>query len=82
MDIQSSDGRNLLLIYVSSYVAKMKDHQVLKGLSLDKTGFIQHNYYIIDNKIVKDSFTYYFSYGRALACFPLNSLTVIQLVLS
>ena len=40
MDIQSSDGRNLLLKYVNSYVTKMKDHQVLKGLSLDKTDFI------------------------------------------
>ena len=32
MDVQSSDGRSLLLKYVSSYVTKMKDHKLLKGL--------------------------------------------------
>ena len=32
MNIQSSDGRSLLLKYVSSYVTKMKDHKPLKGL--------------------------------------------------
>ena len=37
MDIQSSDGRSLLLKYVTTYVSKMKDHQMFKGLSLDKT---------------------------------------------
>ena len=32
MDVQSSNGRSLLLKYVSSYVTKMKDHKLLKGL--------------------------------------------------
>ena len=32
MDVQSSDGRRLRLKYVSSYVTKMKDHKLLKGL--------------------------------------------------
>ena len=32
MDIQSSDGRALLLKYASSYVTKMKDHDIMKGL--------------------------------------------------
>ena len=36
MDVQSSDGRSLLLKYVSSYVTKMKDHELLKGLKLYK----------------------------------------------
>ena len=40
MDIQSSDGRSLLLKYVSSYVSKMKDHQVFKAFSLDKKFYI------------------------------------------
>ena len=61
MDIQSSDGSTLLLKYVSSYVSKMKDHQMLKGLSLYKTSFIliKENFYIAD--IVSNSFTYNFS---------------------
>ena len=32
MDIQSSDGRALLLIYASSYVTKMKYHDIMYGL--------------------------------------------------
>ena len=36
MDVQSSDGCSLLLKYVSSYVTKMKDHELLKGLTLSK----------------------------------------------
>lgn len=36
MDVQSSDGRSLLLKYVSSYVTKMKDHELLKGLKLSE----------------------------------------------
>ena len=32
MDIQSSDGRALLLKYATSYVTKMKDHDIMKGL--------------------------------------------------
>ena len=32
MDIQSSDGQALLLKYASSYVTKMKDHGIMKGL--------------------------------------------------
>ena len=32
MDLQSSDGRDLLLKYVASYVTKMKDHSIAKGL--------------------------------------------------
>ena len=31
MDIRSSDGRSLLLKYVSSYVTEMHDHKLLKG---------------------------------------------------
>ena len=31
MDIQSLDGRALLLKYASSYVTKMKDHDIMKG---------------------------------------------------
>ena len=32
MDVQSSDGRTLLLKYATSYVSKMKDHAIMKGL--------------------------------------------------
>ena len=79
MDIQSSDGRSLLLKYVSSYVSKMKDHQVFKGLSVDKTSFIKHKFYIIDNKIVKDIFTYNISHWTSAWMFPSysNSITII-----
>ena len=31
MDVQSSDGRTLLLKYATSYVSKMKDHAIMKG---------------------------------------------------
>ena len=34
MDIQSSDGRGMLLKYVTSYVTKMKDHNIFQGLIL------------------------------------------------
>ena len=37
VDLQSSDGQSLLLKYVSSYVTKMNDHKLLKGLILYKT---------------------------------------------
>ena len=37
VDVQSSDGQSLLLKYVSSYVTKMNDHKLLKGLILHKT---------------------------------------------
>ena len=32
MDFQSSDGRSMLLKYVTSYITKMKDHSIPKGL--------------------------------------------------
>ena len=32
MDVQSSDGRTLPLKYATSYVSKMKDHAIMKGL--------------------------------------------------
>ena len=32
MDVQSTDGRSLLLKYATSYVSKMKDHAIIKGL--------------------------------------------------
>ena len=32
MDFQCSDGRSMLLKYVTSYVTKMRDHNILKGL--------------------------------------------------
>ena len=32
MGIQSSDGRGMLLKYVTSYVTKMKDHNIFQGL--------------------------------------------------
>ena len=32
MDIQSSDGQKMLLKYVTSYVIKKKDHNILQGL--------------------------------------------------
>ena len=32
MDFQCSDGHSMLLKYVTSYVTKMKDHNILKGL--------------------------------------------------
>ena len=32
MDFQSSDGHSMLLKYVTSYVTKMKDHSMAKGL--------------------------------------------------
>ena len=32
MDMQSSDGRALLLKYATSYVRKMKDHAIMNGL--------------------------------------------------
>ena len=32
MDVQSSDGRTLLLKYATSYESKMKDHAIMKGL--------------------------------------------------
>ena len=32
MDFQCFDGQILLLKYVSSYVTKMRDHKLLKGL--------------------------------------------------
>ena len=40
MDVQSSDGYSLLLKYLTSYVSKMKDHQMLKGLSVYKKLYI------------------------------------------
>ena len=80
MDIQSSDGWSLLLKYVSNYVSKMKDHQVFKGLSLHKTSFIWHNFYIIDHKIVTDSFTHNSLHWISAWLFPFynNLITIIM----
>ena len=46
VDLQSSDGQSLLLKYVSSYVTKMNDHKLLKGLILYKT---EHSFGISNN---------------------------------
>ena len=46
MDLQSSEGQRLLLKYVSSYVTKMNDHKLLKGLILYKT---EHSFGISNN---------------------------------
>ena len=37
MNVQSSDGRSLALKYVSSYVTKKKDRELLKGLKLSES---------------------------------------------
>ena len=47
MDFQSSDGHGLLLKYVSSYVTKMHDHKLLKGLIFHKTYFIFIKHYYL-----------------------------------
>lgn len=35
MDVQSADGKALLLKYVSSYVTKLKDHEILDSYTAD-----------------------------------------------
>ena len=34
MDVQASDGREMLLKYVTSYVTKMQDHDIINGTML------------------------------------------------
>ena len=35
MDVQTSDGHGMLLKYVSSYVTKMQDHDIINGTVLN-----------------------------------------------
>ena len=62
MDVQSSDGRSLLLKYLSSYVTKMKDHKRLKGfihftrnLHLYERSYI---FYLIQ-QVLREMFIFY-----------------------